>query len=70
MTIQDFPGDDRYISTLGIRLTEGRNFNKQLLSDTNALILNESAVAALGLFKPLGTIINGSAKSHRRRKRF
>ncbi|HMI59384.1 MAG TPA: FtsX-like permease family protein [Puia sp.] len=62
LTIQDFPGDDRYISTLGIRLTEGRDFNKQLLSDTNALILNESAVAALGLFKPLGTIINGSQR--------
>ncbi|HEY4287149.1 MAG TPA: FtsX-like permease family protein [Puia sp.] len=62
MTIQDFPGDDRYISTLGIRLTEGRNFDKQLLSDTNALILNESAVAALGLFKPVGAIINGSEK--------
>jgi len=62
LTIQDFPGDDRYISTLGIRLTEGRDFNKQLLSDTNALILNESAVAALGLFKPVGTIINGSQR--------
>jgi putative ABC transport system permease protein len=62
LTIQDFPGDDRYISTLGIRLTEGRDFNKQLLSDTNALILNESAVAALGLFKPVGTIINGSER--------
>ena len=62
MTIQDFLGDDRYISTLGIHLTEGRDFNKQLLSDTNALILNESAVAALGLFKPVGAIINGSER--------
>lgn len=62
MTIQDFQGDDRYISTLGIHLIEGRDFNKHLLSDTNALILNESAVAALGLFKPVGTIINGSER--------
>ena len=62
MTIQDFQGDDRFISTLGIRLIEGRDFNKHLLSDTNALILNESAVAALGLFKPVGTIINGSER--------
>jgi putative ABC transport system permease protein len=62
MTIQDFPGDDHYISTLGIHLTEGRDFDRHILSDTNALILNESAVAALGLFKPIGSLINGSQK--------
>lgn len=58
--IQEFPVDDRYISTLGLHLSEGRNFNKDLLSDTNSLILNESAVAALGLFHPVGSVINGS----------
>ncbi len=62
MSIQDFPGDDHYIATLGMRLTSGRNFNKNLLSDTNSLILNESAVAALGLFNPVGTLINGSER--------
>lgn len=62
MSIQAFPADDQYIATMGMRLTEGRNFNKNLLSDTNALILNESAVAALGLFKPVGTLINGSER--------
>jgi putative ABC transport system permease protein len=45
---------------MGMRLTGGRNFNKDLLSDTNSLILNESAVAALGLFDPIGTTLNGS----------
>jgi putative ABC transport system permease protein len=58
--IQEFPVDDHYISTLGLHLDDGRNFNKDLLSDTNSLILNESAVAALGLFHPVGTVINGS----------
>ncbi|HTR28354.1 MAG TPA: ABC transporter permease [Puia sp.] len=60
MFIQEFPADERYISTLGLHLEEGRNFNKNLLSDTNSLILNESAVAELGLFHPLGAVINGS----------
>jgi putative ABC transport system permease protein len=60
--IQNFPVDDHYISTLGIRLADGRNFDKNLLSDTNSLILNESAVAALGLFHPVGTLINGSQR--------
>ena len=58
--IQEFPVDDHYISTLGLHLADGRNFNKDLLSDTNSLILNESAVAALGLFHPVGTVVNGS----------
>lgn len=62
MTMQTFPVDDQYISTLEMRLTSGRNFSKGLISDTNSLILNESAVAALGLFNPIGATINGSEK--------
>jgi len=62
MTLQTFPVDDQYISTLQIQLTNGRNFNKNLITDTNSLILNESAVAALGLFDPIGATINGSEK--------
>jgi putative ABC transport system permease protein len=62
MSIQGFNVDDRYIATLGMRLTSGRNFNKQLMSDTNSLILNESAVAALGLFHPVGTVLNGTQR--------
>ena len=60
--LQSFSVDDHYISTLGLHLTDGRNFDKNLLSDTNSLILNESAVAALGLFHPVGTLINGSER--------
>jgi putative ABC transport system permease protein len=60
MTIQSFPVDDAFLTTMGIRLTGGRNFNKDLITDTNSLILNESAVAALGLFNPIGTTLNGS----------
>jgi putative ABC transport system permease protein len=60
--IQEFPADEKYIATLGIRLADGRNFDKNLLSDTNSLILNESAVAALGLFHPIGSIIDGGQR--------
>jgi len=62
MLVQVFPVDEGYIPTLGIHLTSGRNFDKNLLSDTNSLILNESAVAALGLTNPLGTLVNGSQR--------
>jgi len=60
MSIQSFPVDDRFLTTMGMRLIEGRNFNRDLITDTNSLILNESAVAALGLFNPIGTTLNGS----------
>jgi putative ABC transport system permease protein len=60
--IQEFPVDDRYISTLGLRLADGRNFDKDLLSDTNSVILNQAAVTALHLFNPVGTLLNGSQR--------
>jgi putative ABC transport system permease protein len=62
MTLQIFPVDDEYLTTMGIRLSEGRNFDRRLITDTNSLILNESAVAALGLFNPIGTTLNGSQR--------
>lgn len=62
LSIQEFGADDHYLNTMGMHLLNGRNFEKGLLSDTNSLILNESAVAALGLFNPVGTLINGSER--------
>ena len=62
LTLQTFPVDDKYIPTLGMHLLNGRNFRRDLITDTNSLILNESAVAALGLFDPLGATVNGDEK--------
>ena len=62
MSIQQFGGDEHYIATMGMHLVSGRNFERSLSSDTNSIILNESAVAALGLFHPVGTLINGSQR--------
>jgi putative ABC transport system permease protein len=41
-------GDHNYIPTLGIRLKVGRNFNEQMLGDSNRVILNETAVKVIG----------------------
>jgi putative ABC transport system permease protein len=60
--LQTFQADEKYMPTLGLHLSDGRNFTKGLLSDTNSLILNESAVAAMGLFHPVGTLLNGSER--------
>jgi putative ABC transport system permease protein len=39
-----FPGDENFISTLGIRLIDGRNFSGNMASDKNNCIINESFV--------------------------
>jgi putative ABC transport system permease protein len=46
--------DEDYISTMGMKLLEGRNFNKELASDSQVVIINQAMVKALGLEKPLG----------------
>lgn len=40
--------DENYISTLGIKLLTGRNFSRDLTTDSNAVILNETVVRVLG----------------------
>lgn len=42
-----------YAKTLGIELTEGRFFSRDFASDTLAVVLNESAVKAMGFNDPL-----------------
>jgi putative ABC transport system permease protein len=40
--------DPQYIPTLGIEMSTGRNFNASMLTDSNAIIINESAAKAFG----------------------
>ena len=44
--------DYDFLPALQIKLKEGRNFSEQFVSDTEAIVLNESAVAQLGLKRP------------------
>ncbi len=41
-------GDERYLSTLGVKLKYGRNFSKDILGDSARVILNQKAVEAFG----------------------
>ncbi|AMR31797.1 hypothetical protein A0256_10380 [Mucilaginibacter sp. PAMC 26640] len=43
-----WPVDEEYLSTMGIKLSEGRDFSKQFLSDSAAAIINETAARILG----------------------
>lgn len=44
-----------YLETMGLELIEGRNFNKDLVSDTANIIINEKAKKWLGYDDVLGT---------------
>ncbi len=47
--------DHDYLETLGINVVEGRNFSREMASDsTEAAIINQSMVKKLGLNDPLG----------------
>ncbi|POY38563.1 cell division protein FtsX [Solitalea longa] len=43
-----------YFKTLGIQLKEGRNFSKEFGTDSNAVIINETAAKILGYKNPIG----------------
>jgi putative ABC transport system permease protein len=42
--------DEEYIPTLGMQMATGRNFSKDMGTDSSAMILNEAAVKALGFY--------------------
>ncbi|MDX1618259.1 MAG: FtsX-like permease family protein, partial [Balneolaceae bacterium] len=60
--IQLFWGDHRYLSVMGFRLLEGRDFSMDIAADTSAVILNRSAVRALGLEQPIGARLNSDSR--------
>jgi putative ABC transport system permease protein len=57
--------DENYIPTLGMKLIAGRNFSKDMPTDSQAAIINQAMVNKLGLKDPIGKIItNGSEHLH------
>jgi putative ABC transport system permease protein len=48
MALVEWFVDADYIPTMGIQLADGRNFSPQFASDTNAVLVNETAAKALG----------------------
>ncbi|MGC4035906.1 MAG: ABC transporter permease [Chitinophagaceae bacterium] len=67
----DFYGDQNYIPTLGMQMVAGRNFSKEFLTDSSAVIINETAAKLLGfknpltetLYRPSGYAANGGFTS-------
>ncbi|GAB2592915.1 ABC transporter permease [Spirosoma areae] len=61
--------DDNYLATLGIGLSQGRNFSKAFPSDSAAVLVNQAAVRQFGWKNPIGkrlsTVGDGSPESKR-----
>src|ERR1700722_20400447 len=54
--------DDHYVPTLGMQMIKGRNFDLvQFPTDSTAVLLNEAAVAMLGVKDPLNLVIYNRA---------
>ena len=47
MSMQSWTVDENYISTLGIKLLQGRNYSSQFGTDSTAIIINEAAAKFL-----------------------
>lgn len=47
-----------YTKTMGIRVVEGRDFSREVRSDSAAALINESALAETGFKNPIGEKIN------------
>lgn len=54
----EYHADNDFVETMGLKLVAGRTINTLLYpTDTTAVLLNESAVAVMGLKHPVGQII-------------
>lgn len=61
----DFPNNAvtyEYGKTVGWKIKQGRDFSRSFATDSSAFILNESAVAFIGLKDPVGKIIKWEDK--------
>ena len=52
-----------YGRTMGWHISDGRDFSREYLSDTGAIVLNKAAVRMMGLAHPVGEIIRVNGKS-------
>ena len=46
-----------YVKSLGIKIVAGRDFSPDFPSDSNAILLNKTAVRYMGLTEPIGTLL-------------
>jgi len=53
--------DEDYIPTLGIKMAAGRNFSKDMMTDSSAVIINEACAKTLNYSNPVGQFLYSPA---------
>ena len=46
-----------YVKTLGMKIIEGRDFSREFATDSNAVLINKTAVAYMGITNPIGMLL-------------
>lgn len=54
--------DPDYANTLGLKVTDGRFFDRNITSDSSAVVVNQEMVRRLKLENPIGTVIENYRK--------
>jgi putative ABC transport system permease protein len=54
ISMQHWRVDEDYIPTFGMEIVKGRNFSKEFATDSNTILLNESAAKLFGYANPIG----------------
>jgi len=54
--------DEDYVKTFGMQMAEGRFFSSEFGSDSLAVVVNETAVNAMGMTSPVGKRLTGRGK--------
>ncbi len=62
---QIWVGDHDYITTLGIDVIEGRDFSREMATDSSAIIINRQMVKDLGLVDPIGKKVTNDSRNSR-----
>ncbi len=57
LSTQVWPVDEDYVPTLGMQMVAGRNFSKDMSTDSSAVIINETAAKRLAIADPINKIL-------------
>jgi len=57
VTSETWVVDEDYIATLGMKMQSGRNFSKEMLTDSTAILINETAEKMLGFKNPINQLV-------------
>ena len=60
-----YGADYEHLQTLGIKIKEGRNFSRDVPSDSTAILINEAAARVLGWENPVGEEITQGATDYK-----